>query len=88
MFTINVGVNIFELSNVAITGANNNYGAVLYNTAAGSTATLSNVTLTANVTESGWSSTSVLYNSNADLIIKDSTIANHTVRGLIYNSGG
>ena len=88
MFTINVGVNIFELSNVAITGANNNYGAVLYNTAAGSTATLSNVTLTANVTESGWSSTSVLYNSNADLIIKDSTIANHTVRGLIYTSGG
>ena len=88
VFTIAAGVSNFELNNVKITKANNNYGAVLYNNVAGSTVTLNNVTLTENVAQDGWSSTSVLYNSGANLIIKDSTIANHTVRGLIYNNGG
>ena len=88
VFTIGAGVSSFELNNVKVTRANSNYGAVLYDNVPGSTATLNNVTLVENVAESGWSSTSILYISGANLVIKDSTIANHTVRGLIYNNGG
>ena len=86
MFTISEGVSSFELKNVEITKANQNYGAVLYNYYSADVV-LDNVTIS-DCYANGWSGSALMV-SKGKLTIKDSNISNNgPISSLIYNNGG
>ena len=86
MFTIAETVSSFELKNVEITKANQNYGAVLYNYYSADVV-LDNVTIS-DCYANGWSGSALMV-SKGKLTIKDSNISNNgPISALIYNNGG
>ena len=86
MFTIAETVSNFELKNVAITKANQNYGAVLYNNYTANVV-LNNVSIS-ECYANGWSGSALIV-SKGSLTINDSEISNNgPISSVIYNNGG
>ena len=86
MFTIAEAVSSFELKNVEITKANQNYGAVLYNYYTADVV-FDNVSISESYAN-GWSGSALIV-SKGSLTINNSNISNNgPISALILNNGG